>query len=119
MKARDKNGRFTKGNPGGGRKSLPDDILEARNLSYEEMCRSVIRIRQMTPAQVKKLKMEEISLGERTILNAYTLLDYKGVKDYEDRLWGKAIETKELFKHNDFGEIKKIFDLFGSGEDGQ
>ena len=85
---------FKKGE--GGRKPLPADIKAARNLSYEEMCRSVIEVRNLTPEQVKKIDLDKETLGKRAILNAFVKLDYKGIKEYEDRLWGKAKETVDL-----------------------
>lgn len=35
-------------------------------------------------------------LGKRAIINAYATLDYKAIKDFEDRLWGKAKETVDF-----------------------
>ena len=87
---------FAKGNKIGGRKALPADIKAARNLSYEDMCRTVIEVREMTPETVKKENMEKVPLGKRAIMNAYAKLDYRGIKDYEDRLWGKSKESVEL-----------------------
>lgn len=89
---------FQKGQVGNpkGRKPLPDDIKYARNMSYEDMCRTVIEVRAMTPEQVKRLDSDKEPLGKRAILNAYVKLDYRGIKDYEDRLWGKAKESHEV-----------------------
>ena len=36
------------------------------------------------------------TLGKRAIMNAFIKLDYRGIKEYEDRLWGKAKETIDL-----------------------
>ena len=92
-------GSFKKGNKmGQGRKKLPEDIRAARNLSYEQMCRTVIEVRSLTPGDAKKLDLEKEPLGKRAILNAYVKLDYRGIKNYEDRLWGKATETYKM-KH--------------------
>jgi hypothetical protein len=85
---------FKKGE--GGRKPLPEDIKIARSLSYEDMCRTVIEVRSLTPENIKALDMDKEPLGKRAILNAYVKLDYRGIKDYEDRLWGKAKETVDL-----------------------
>jgi hypothetical protein len=97
---RNQKGQFIKGNKEGGRKALPDDIMAARNLSYEEMCRMVIDIRSMTLQEAEtRLSPENalyIPLGERAIMKAYVNLDYKGITDYENRLWGKAKETVDL-----------------------
>ena len=84
------NGQFSEGNAGGGRKPLPEDIKAARNLSYEEMCRSVIEVRNMTVDEAKTEDLDKLPLGKRAIFNAFVKLDYKGIKEYEDRLWGKA-----------------------------
>lgn len=79
-----------------GRKPLPKETMEARNLSYNEMCTTVIEVRHLTPNDLKKIDMNNVSLGKRAIINAYAKLDYRGIKDYEDRLWGKAKETLDL-----------------------
>ena len=99
---------FAKGNKIGGRKALPADIKAARNLSYEDMCRTVIEVRNMTPETVKKEDMEKVPLGERAIINAYAKLDYRGIKDYEDRLWGKARESMELSTPEDSSITIKV-----------
>ena len=85
---------FKKGE--GGRKPLPDDIKAARNLSYEDMCRTVIDVRNMTPTEVEKKDLDKIPLGERAIISAYLAVDYRGIKDYEDRLWGKAKDSIDI-----------------------
>jgi len=82
---------FKKGE--GGRKPDPPDIKAAKNMSYEEMCRTVIDVRNMTPAEIKKINLEIIPLGKRAIMNAYVKLDYRGIESYENRLWGRATET--------------------------
>lgn len=87
---------FAIGNKCGGRKSLPEDIKAARNQSYEDMCRTVIEVRLMTPGEIKKIDLEKMPLGQRAIMNAYVKLDYRGIKDYEDRLWGKAQDKVQL-----------------------
>lgn len=79
-----------------GRTPLPKDVLAARALSYDELCRTVIEVRMLTPDDLKKIDMNKMSLGKRAIINAYAKLDYRGIKDYEDRLWGKAKETIDL-----------------------
>lgn len=93
---RDKRGKFVTGNTGGGRKSLPDDIKAARAMAYEDMCKTVIEVRSLTPEAVKELDMDKEPLGKRAILNAYVKLDYRGIKDYEDRLFGKATDNIDL-----------------------
>ena len=102
-----KNG-FKKGQSGNpnGRKPLSPDIRAARNLSYEEMCRTVIQVRSMTQSEAKKLDIEKEPLGKRAILNAYLKLDYRGIKDYEDRLWGKAQEAIKLV--DDDGQVPQF-----------
>jgi hypothetical protein len=94
-KGRKTGGRdFKKGE--GGRKPLPADIKAARNLSYEDMCRTVIKVRKMTRKDVKAEDNDELELGKRAIMNAYAKLDYRAIYDYENRLWGKAKETLDL-----------------------
>lgn len=83
------------GNPSG-RKPLPEDIRAARSMATEEMLRTVIEVRSMTVSEVKKLDLEALPLGKRAIISAYTKNDYKGIRDYEDRLFGKAHETVAL-----------------------
>lgn len=87
---------FVKGNKGGGRKPLPKDILAARSMATEEMLRTVIDVRRMTTGEVKKLDLDKVPLGKRAIISAYAKNDYKGIKDYEDRLFGKATENIDL-----------------------
>ena len=94
---------FKKGE--GGRKPLPEDIKAARNMSYEDMCRTVIEVRNLTTEKLKEEEIDKIPLGKRAIINAYAKLEYKGIKDYEDRLWGKAKETIDL-ESNIEGDIK-------------
>lgn len=87
---------FVNGNKGGGRKPLPKDILAARAMAAEEMVRTVIEVRRMTAGDVKKLDLDKVPLGKRAIISAYAKNDYKGIKDYEDRLFGKATETVDV-----------------------
>lgn len=79
-----------------GRPKLPADIREARNVSYEEMCRTVIEVRNMTPAELKQVDLENIPFGKRAIINAYAKFDYHGIQQFENRLWGKAQETVNM-----------------------
>ena len=82
-------------NPGG-RKALPPDVRKAKHISYEEMCRAVIKARKLTPAEYKKLVKKDLTFGEAVIIEAYVKRRYIGIKQYEDRLWGKAKEYVEL-----------------------
>lgn len=75
-----------------GRKPLPADVRASRNMSHEELCRTVIEVRNMTYREALTIDKDLISLAKRAILNAYVKLDYRGIKEYEDRLWGKAQE---------------------------
>ena len=100
---------FQKGHSLGGRKKLPADLQAARNLAFEEMCRTVINTRNMTPAELKGLDLENMPLGQRAIINAYAKPDYRAMKDCEDRLWGKPKETVALMDETDFSEqFKKL-----------
>ena len=95
---RNDKGLFAKGNKYGKgcRPQMPADIRAARNMSYEDMCKTVIEVRKLTSKGVKELDMENTPLGMRAIINAYAKLDYQGIKIYEDRLWGKAQESIDL-----------------------
>lgn len=88
--------KFEKGNCLGGRKPLSDDVKQVRNLSYEEMIQTVSKIRSLKKGEVQALDPGEMTLGEIVILEAYTKKDYKAIKDYEDRIWGKAKEQIEV-----------------------
>ena len=79
-------------NPGG-RPQVPADVRAARIMGYGDLIRSVLKVRLMTAREARSLNMETITLGERAILNAYIRNDYRGIKDYEDRAFGKAPET--------------------------
>lgn len=94
--SRGKGRPFAKGNKGGGRKPLPEDIRAARAMATEEMLRTVIEVRLLTIGEVKKLDLDKVSLGKRAIISAYVKNDYKGIKVYEDRLFGKAQESIKL-----------------------
>ena len=97
------------GNPGG-RKKLPEDIKAARAMATEDMLRTVIEVRSMSPVDLKKIDMNIVPFGKRAIMNAYVKMDYRGIKDYEDRLFGKAQEYVELTGNN--GEpLKVMFDI--------
>lgn len=95
---------FAKGHTLGGRRKLSSDIRAARSVSYEQMCRTVINTRNMTPAELKQIDLENISLGKRAIINAYAKMDYRAIKEYEDRLWGKAKETVALMDETDYSQ---------------
>lgn len=88
--------KFAKGNKFGGRKPLSKETIEARHLSYEQMVLAVIEVRNFTLNDIKNINPDDIPMGKRAIIKAYTELDYKAIKDYEDRLWGKAKETIDV-----------------------
>lgn len=96
MAERDSKGRFVNGNSGGGRPKLSDATTKARNMAYEDLIKTIIKARKMTVTQFQKLDPLKIPLGERAIINAYATLDYMGVKNYEDRLFGKAKDSLEV-----------------------
>lgn len=89
---------FKKGHKGvsPGRPKLPEDIKAARKMSYEEMCMTVISVRLSTPEELRKEDLEKMPLGRRAIVNAYIKMDYRGIRDYEDRIWGKAKESMDV-----------------------
>jgi hypothetical protein len=88
--------KFEKGNKFGGRKPLSKETIAARSLSYEQMILAVIDVRNLTNKDIENINQDEIPMGKRAIIKAYTDLDYKAIKDYEDRLWGKAKETIDV-----------------------
>jgi len=49
-------------------------------------------ITKLDPGKRYKIDIEKMPLGKRAIITAYMKNDYKGIKDYEDRLFGKAQE---------------------------
>jgi hypothetical protein len=100
---------FQKGE--GGRKPLPDDIKAARNLSYEDMCRTVIKVRQYKKGELDKIDKNKLTLGELAIINAYEKLDYQGIKCYEDRLWGKAKETIDANINTDNRDLEEVIKM--------
>jgi len=98
MGIRDDKGRFIKGHnfPDGGRKKLPADIMQARNMAYAEFCKTLVEIRALTAKQIKALDLDDISIGKRAMINAYASFNFQGIKIFEDRLWGKAAESVDL-----------------------
>ena len=96
MELRDEKGKFIKGNKSGGRPQLSEDIKASKKMSFEDMCRTVIEVRAMTAEDIEQMDVRKIPLGKRAIMNAFAKLDYRGIKDYEDRLWGKAKENIDL-----------------------
>ena len=88
--------KFKPGNSLGGRKPLSADVKAARNMSYEQAIQTIIKIRSLTKADVKDLDPSTITLAEAAIFKAYQTCDYRAIKDYEDRIWGKAKESVEL-----------------------
>jgi len=67
----------------------------------------------MTPAELKQIDLENIPFGKRAIINAYARMDYRAIKEYEDRVWGKAKETVALMDEMIFprkiGHYVKLF----------
>lgn len=92
---------FEPGNKLGGRKALPDDIKLARSLSYSDMCKTVIEVRNLTLKDIVKTNPDEMTLGKRAICRAYEDLDYNAIRGYEDRLWGKARESVDIHADKD------------------
>lgn len=97
MKKGTKNGgSFPPANRAAGRPPLPKEVRLARRMSLEDFLRTIIRIRSMTPAELRSIKKTDLTLAERAMINAYQKFHYKGIEMYENRLWGKALETIEL-----------------------
>lgn len=90
----------------GGRPRLPEDIKKARQMSLENFLRCVCEVELMTPNEVKGINLDELPLGKRAIINAYAKLDYRAIKDFQDRLWGKAKESIDVTTNDE--SINKI-----------
>jgi hypothetical protein len=93
--------KFKKGNKGGGRKPLPKDLREAINQGKEQLCRDVLRIRSLTLDEAKQYKddkklVSKLTIAEYAMINAYIKCDYQAIKQFEDRIFGKAAETHAL-----------------------
>jgi hypothetical protein len=90
-------GSFKKGKSGNpaGKKPLPPDIREAKNFILEDIIKSVYNARSMTVSEANS-NLSTMKLGERAIISAYLLLDYQGIKIFEDRVLGKPKETAEI-----------------------
>jgi len=109
---------FEKGNAGGGRPALPDDIRAARAMSYEEHLRTIMEVRRMTPAELKKMNMETMSFGKRGVITDYAKNNTAGIKIHEDRLFGKAVEKMEIIEqtitiNQEDPATKAILEKFG------
>ena len=93
---------FQKGNvpKSPGRPPLPDDIKEALKLGKEELCRTVIEIRQM-PATELRAYIKNAGVAKRAIANAYLKNNHNAIKIYEDRVFGRAVETVDTTVHSD------------------
>ena len=96
---RKKAGVFEKGKSGNpkGRKPLPKDVKAARSMAYVDLIRTAAEVRLMSFDDAKReAKSKTTPLGRRAIINAYLKNDYRGIKDFEDRLFGKAQESIQL-----------------------
>lgn len=111
--ARDEKGRFLKGNTEGqGRKKLPDDVRESRNMAYEDLLKAIIEVRNLSIEEIKDLDLDKEPLGKRAILKAYVDNNFNLIKCYEDRLFGKAKEYLEAEVGGLNGEsIRHIFEI--------
>lgn len=94
------------GNPGG-RPALPDDLKAARKWCYEDMIRTIIEVGDITPADFKVMSKMDIHYRKRAIIAAYRKCDYRAIKDYEDRVFGKAKENIGLRDETDYSEQLK------------
>lgn len=119
-------GSFKPGHKGynsGGRKKLSPELREARSMAYEKLISEVINVRQLTVTEAEEAaKDPELTLGKRGIIQAYvgTKKDgpnYQAIKYFEDRAFGKAVETIDLGSGDtpeatDNG-IRGVFEKFG------
>lgn len=99
--------RFTKGESGNpkGRPKLPEEIKASRRMAYGEMLESIIEVRNMSAADLKVLDMEKVPLGKRAIISAYAKSDFRGIREYEDRLFGRPQESVSI-SGEDGGPVK-------------
>jgi len=96
----------------GGRKKLPAEIRSALHDSYDKLVGDVVRIRGYTLAEAeRRFKAPDITLGERVILNSYLTCDERLIKNYEDRAYGKPIESHRFVGKE--GEDRDIMTLLG------
>ena len=91
-----------------GRPRLAPDILESRKLSFEEMLRTVIKIRALTADEIKAIDMKTITLGEAVILRAYKTADARLIQYYESRIWGEVTKQIEI---SSTGEKKILVEI--------
>jgi hypothetical protein len=87
------------GNPSG-RPKLDPDVLEARKMLKNDICRSVIKIRSMTLVDAKTLydgpDKGNLTLGEYAILKSYVKGDVRGIDYFESRILGKVEQNVQL-----------------------
>lgn len=50
----------------------------------------------MSLNDVKKVEKMNLPLGKRAIIAAYRKLNFSAIKMFEDRLWGKAVESHRI-----------------------
>lgn len=100
-----------------GRPPLPPDLRAARAMETEKMLRAVIKVRNSTADDIKKIDLNQCILGEVAIMRAYLSNDPKQIKDYEDRLFGKAPETFDITSRFDKPEedaaVRTIVEKYG------
>ena len=93
------------GNPSG-RPKIPQDIQDAINAGREALARDLCEIENMTLAQAKKIDIENIPVRKGVILKAFIDRDQQAIKTYQDRVYGKAVETVNLKETSSF--VKKF-----------
>jgi hypothetical protein len=79
-----------------GRKALPAETHDRKADAYNQYINDVLDVREMTPADILSIDMENTPLGRRHIMQVYAKNDVRGIKDCEDRVFGKAKETIDL-----------------------
>ena len=106
-KNRGKGKPFQKGQSGNphGRAPLPDEVKAARKMAYADLMMTIVDVRSMTQNDLGKLDMSTVPLGKRAIISAYAKSDFRGIREYEDRLFGRPQESVSI-SGEDGGPVK-------------
>jgi len=69
----------------------PDDPLYhqiriqlLRNKDYVDTCYFISKIRNMTPEEIKKLDLENLTIMQKTVIKTYASGNFKAIKELED-----------------------------------